>query len=125
MAWVFQDESTDYSDSILHYVRKESAIVPPLWCLEVANVLLVAIRKSRIDGDGALTFLEALSRLPIRIATITNDEYLSNIFSLADTNQLTSYDATYLYLATRERRPLATLDSSLRTVARRLKLPKI
>lgn len=125
LAWCFHDETTEYSDFILHYVRKNSAIVPSLWFSEVSNVLLTAIRKDRMDWDGALFFLENLSRLPIRAATITSKEYFSKIADLAYQNHLTTYDSTYLFLAIREKKPLATLDKDLKECARNLKLAKL
>jgi predicted nucleic acid-binding protein len=125
ITWCFQDETTDYSDFILDYVRKESALVPSLWLSEITNVLLVAIRKKRIDWAGALAFLEAISKLPIRVGSISSRESFSDILQLAEKNNLTTYDATYLYLAIREKKPFATLDLDLKSAARKYKLPKL
>lgn len=41
MAWCFDDERSEYSDSILTNFNKTSAIVPSLLPMEVANVLLL------------------------------------------------------------------------------------
>jgi len=125
LAWCFEYETSSYSELSLDYVQKHTALVPPLWLSELTNVLLSAQRKSRIDRDGALLFLEKVSRLPIRIASLSSKEYFSDIFELAYKESLTSYDATYLYLAKREKSPLATLDEELRVAGRKAKLPKL
>ena len=44
-------------------------------------------------------------------------ELLEETGSLAVRHSLTAYDASYLYLALRERLPLATLDARLTTAA--------
>lgn len=125
LAWCFGDETTDYTESVLEYVGKFSAIVPPLWLSEVANALLTAVKKERIDMDGSLLFLEKVSRLPIRIAHLSSREYFSVVFPLAKKHQLTAYDATYLFLAMREKKPLATLDADLRQASKKNHIPKI
>jgi len=42
MAWCFEDEVTPVADALLDRLRKEDAVVPALWPVEVSNVLLVA-----------------------------------------------------------------------------------
>lgn len=42
MAWCFEDESNEDTDAILDHLQQSTAIVPSLWPLEVANVLLLA-----------------------------------------------------------------------------------
>lgn len=125
VAWCFDDETTDHSDFVLNYVRKHGAVVPTLWMSEITNVLLTAMKKNRLDWDRALDFLEAVMRLPIRVANLSTKEHFASILPLAKTHQMTTYDATYLYLAVREKKPLATHDLELKAIARRLKLPKL
>jgi hypothetical protein len=47
VAWCFTDEQDDYSQSILDALETTIAVVPYLWHLEVANVLLVGERRKR------------------------------------------------------------------------------
>ena len=124
IAWCFQDETSTFTDRVLEYVRKHTALVPPLWLSEVTNVLLSACKRERIDPEGSLLFLETVSRLPIRIASLSSKEYFSEIYKVALDLALTSYDATYLYLALREDCPLATLDDKLKSASRKMRLPK-
>lgn len=45
MAWCFEDESSDYTDSILENLNDATAVVPTIWPLEVSNVLLLSKKK--------------------------------------------------------------------------------
>ena len=125
LSWCFENETSTYSDSILDYVRMNSALVPSLWLSELTNGLLTAIRKKRLDWDGGLVFLEKISKLPIRVALISSKEHFTDVLQMAVEENLTTYDATYLYLAFREKRPLATNDSDLKKASRRRKLRKL
>ncbi|MBS0655504.1 MAG: type II toxin-antitoxin system VapC family toxin [Verrucomicrobia bacterium] len=40
MAWLFEDETTQYTETILDQLSTHTAIVPTIWPLEVANVLV-------------------------------------------------------------------------------------
>jgi predicted nucleic acid-binding protein len=76
----------------------------------------------RVVADPAGPFRDsAISRLatmPI-ISDLDADTYArTTTLNLADRFQLTPYDAAYLELAQRRKRPLATLDRALRTAAR-------
>lgn len=42
MAWCFQEEATEYTESVLESLETSNAVVPLLWKLEVSNVLLMA-----------------------------------------------------------------------------------
>ena len=48
MAWCFEDEADRYADGVLDRLVEETALVPPLWPLEIANVLVVAERRRRL-----------------------------------------------------------------------------
>lgn len=47
MAWYFKDEATSYTQAVRAALATERALVPALWSLEVANVLLVGERRKR------------------------------------------------------------------------------
>lgn len=123
MAWCFEDESNDYTDSILENLKKAIAIVPTIWPLEVANVLLLSKKKKRITEVQLASFIDALSVLPISIDSSTGSRAIHSVFALADQLDLTIYDATYLELAMREKIPLVTLDKELIIAANKLQIP--
>lgn len=61
--------------------------------------------------------------LPIIIDTSTSARAMHSIFALANTVDLTIYDAAYLELAIREKIPLLTLDRGLIKAAKKLHIP--
>ena len=65
MAWCFKDEASDDTWALLDRLTADTAIVPGIWSAEVANVLLVAERRQRIDTADARTFIARLMALPI------------------------------------------------------------
>lgn len=125
MAWCFEDESNEYTDSILENLRDATAIVPTIWPLEVANVLLSSKRKKRITAVQLASFMDALSALPIVVDSSTTTRAMHSTFTLADQLSLTIYDAAYLELAVREEIPLLTLDVELIKAAKKLHIPHL
>ncbi len=119
MAWCFDDERTAYTDAILENFKNKTAVVPTLWPLEVANVLLLSKRKKRITEIQSANFIDALSALPIVIDPSTSAKAMHSIFVIASQYELTIYDATYLELAIREEIPLLTLDKGLQNAAKK------
>lgn len=117
LAWCFEDEVTAESDALLDRARTDGVVVPAHWTLEVANTLLVAQRKQRIDSARAVAFAVRLQRLPISVDSRTHDLALSETHLLASTTGLSSYDAAYLELARRRGLPLATKDRRLASAA--------
>ena len=122
LSWCFSDETTETSDRALDYVRRNEALVPQLWGLEVTNGLLQASRKKRISSDGIFGFLELFARLPIRAVPVSVADCFSGVLALAERHGLSAYDACYLHLAVREKSPLATLDKPLQAAAKELGL---
>jgi len=125
MAWAFADEADETADAVLERVGERGAVVPALWPLEVANVLLTAERRGRLTGADSALFLDLLSRLPIAIDEQTASRAFLQTFHLGRELALSAYDAAYLELAARLDLPLATRDARLAEAARRLgvKLP--
>jgi hypothetical protein len=48
MAWCFEDQATSHTEAALESLASGQALVPPVWTLEVANVLFVAERHGRM-----------------------------------------------------------------------------
>lgn len=117
MAWCFADEATPATSLVLDRLVEEAAVVPPLWLLEVANVLILAERRGRIVAADLASYVELLFQLDIQIDAESPARSFADVLSLAQRHRLTSYDAAYLELAVRLRLPLATLDADLRAAA--------
>ena len=109
----------DYAHDVLRSMTKKAAIVPNLWHLEAANVLVVAERKADVEVSEVERFIAQLEELPISIDLQTSQRSFSQILSLARAYNLSSYDAAYLELAIRENLPLASLDKALMKAARK------
>jgi predicted nucleic acid-binding protein len=74
LPWCFADEATAATNAVLTGLRTgDEAIVPAHWPVEVANALLVAVRRQRISRDDAHQFLLDLESLPIRVETTTKN----------------------------------------------------
>ena len=48
LSWLFDEEQVGETEVVLDLVRETGALVPPLWHVEVANALLVAVRRGRM-----------------------------------------------------------------------------
>jgi predicted nucleic acid-binding protein len=72
LSWCFEDEASPGSDALFEEVRDQGAVVPGLWHLEVANVLLQAEKRGRITAADVAIRLELIAELPIT----TDDERL-------------------------------------------------
>ena len=117
MAWYFKDEATPYTNAVRASLVTERAVVPALWPLEVANVLLMAERRKRSNHTRATKWLRYLLALPIAVDPETSSRAFDPILNLTRTHKLTTYDGAYLELAVRRGLPLATLDDELRKAA--------
>lgn len=94
-------------------------LVPPIFWSDVANVLTISVRRSRITSSFAEQALDALERFGI-------DEYQvkpQDSLILAMQMQLSAYDAQYLVLAQDTMAPLWTLDNRLQQAAKQQGIP--
>ena len=119
LTWCFEDEASARSDALLEQVRDEGAVVPGLWHLEVANVLLQAEKRGRITPADIAVRLELIAQLPIDTDRQTTARAWREILALARAEGLTTYDAAYLELAIRRGLPLLTKDQALIAAAQR------
>ena len=121
VSWATLSQSSSVTDHLLDDVESGIPfIVPVLWMFEVANSLLVLMRRKRIDHR---EFSRARGFL-VRLTPVVDDAgprlALSGISDLADRHALTVYDATYLELAMRRGLPLASRDANLNKAAKAL-----
>lgn len=114
VAWAVPSQASDATDDLLDNVATGTPlVVPTLWSFEVANSLLVLLRRKRILALERDRALGALAQLPL----VVDDEgprlALGKISELASEHGLSVYDATYLELAVRRKLPLASRDGAL------------
>jgi predicted nucleic acid-binding protein len=122
MRWLLasnKPKDQHYAESVLKSLANAEAIVPNLWHLEAANVLLGATNRNEIEVSELERFTVQLENLPISVDTSTAHQVFGHTISLAKAYRLSSYDAAYLELALREGLPLATLDKDLLRAAKR------
>jgi len=118
MSWVFPDEATESTDQLRESLVDGRAFVPALWPIEVANVLLVAARRRRIDRTEWPRIARNLEALPLVIDPGSTSRNWGEVLDVARTHRLSAYDAMYLELAIRMQLPLATLDRALAAAGR-------
>lgn len=120
MRWFFGDGSPGqlaYADGVLVALKHDRAIVPMIWSLEVANVLVRAEAKALVtkaQSDAFLMMLDSVSIAHDETAFAHSRAYM---LQLARRHRLSTYDASYLELALRLNLPIATLDEDLSKAA--------
>jgi predicted nucleic acid-binding protein len=120
VAWAVPSQASDTSDNLLDQVATGTPlVVPALWPFEVANSLLVLLRRKRILAPERDRALGALARLPLVLDEEGPRLALGSISELAREHGLSVYDATYLELAVRSKLPLASRDEALCKAAQR------
>ncbi|MGA9797160.1 MAG: type II toxin-antitoxin system VapC family toxin [Rhizomicrobium sp.] len=122
LSFVLPDEDDEIAKSAMEIVASRGALAPLHWPLEVANGLLVAQRRQRMDDASRRKSLHDFAALPIELDVETNAFAWNDIGDLAERYRLTAYDAAYLELAMRARLPLATLDNELISAARKARV---
>lgn len=113
--WYLARQATPYADAVLDRLRSDTAIVPPLWELELVNVARTAAKRGILNEDQARLAVSFVLGLPITVdrAAVPPER----ILALALSHNLTAYDAAYLELALRTKLPLAASDGPLRIAA--------
>ncbi|OIN93762.1 MAG: hypothetical protein AUJ20_03010 [Comamonadaceae bacterium CG1_02_60_18] len=114
--WYLSDQASDYTDAISLRLQTDKALVPPLWQMELANVLKTACTRGKLQLNQARQILNVLGELPIEVDSSALPSQ-RQLFELAMRYGLSSYDAAYLELAMRRGLPLATRDEQLRLAA--------
>jgi predicted nucleic acid-binding protein len=120
IGWVHPSQATELTQQLLREVQGGTNVwVPSLWHLEVANALLVAVRRKLMTDSHRLTALALLGQLRLSVDDETSRRAFSVISELAAKFSLSVYDATYLELASRKSMPLGSRDEPLRAAARK------
>ncbi len=118
LAWVFLDEETEHTRSLLRTFEDGTVDVPQMFQLEIVNSLLTSVRRNRIEVQTAIDFLDTIARPEIRVWDA--EDSLDQQLLYAREVQLTVYDASYVRLAERRGLPLATLDKDMQRAAKRV-----
>jgi predicted nucleic acid-binding protein len=119
LCWCLEDEGCRYADALLEQIPQCEALVPAIWPLELTNALLMAERRKRITEAELTRSLSILKNFPIQVEQEPPERAWTEVLSLARSQGLTTYDASYLDLAMRTGLPIATLDKALRKAARK------
>jgi predicted nucleic acid-binding protein len=119
IGWVHPAQATRQTAAMLEAIANGATLeVPALWPLEVANALIVLVRRRKLNEDERETALGWLRGLRLRFDHEMTALAFSRLSELAAGHQLSVYDAAYLELAQRRRLVLGCKDGRLRTAAR-------
>lgn len=119
VGWVHPAQATTQTAAMLDALADGATLeVPALWPLEVANALIVLVRRRKLNEDERQTGLGWLRGLPLRIDPEAASLAFSRLSELAAAHQLSVYDAAYLELAQRRKLALACTDGPLRKAAK-------
>lgn len=121
LAWLFlraDPREAELANKALIALPQDSWLVPAIWHAEVGNALLRGERAGLIPSSQTAFFLERISLAAIETEGGTGQNRMAAVLALARDHHLTAYDATYLELAVRTGRPLATFDRQLAAAVR-------
>jgi predicted nucleic acid-binding protein len=91
-----------------------SVYVPSVFFLECLNVLETALKKQRITKNQYEECIKSFKDLPFYVDYFSSVQGSLYVISLLSQKyNLTSYDASYLELASRLKSPLGTLDKKI------------
>jgi predicted nucleic acid-binding protein len=119
IGWVHPAQATKQTAAMLDAIADGATLdVPALWPLEVANSLLVLVRRRKLSEDERQAGLGWLRGLRLRVDHEMSALAFSRLSELAAAYQLSVYDAAYLELAQRRTLMLGCKDGPLRTAAK-------
>ena len=117
VAWCFEDEATDATESLLRRLLTEGGLAPGHWPFEVANALRSGERRGRLDDVKLSTARSLLEALPVDVAP-ADIRVALGVVDIARSHDLSVYDAAYLGLAAARNLGLATVDQRLAAACR-------
>jgi len=119
VGWVHPAQATTETDAMLDAIAGGATLeVPALWPLEVANALLVLVRRRKLTEEERQTGLGWLRGLPLRIDQEMAVLAFSRLSELSTKHRLSVYDAAYLDVAQRRKLPLGCKDGPLQEAAK-------
>ncbi len=114
----FPDEDASLLQNVGILLADEGAVTPIHWKAEIANSLVVAVRRGRLSIMERNGIISDISEFAIETDSESANQFWHNTIALCDLHKLTAYDAAYLELALRRNLPLATMDKALAASAR-------
>lgn len=118
IGWIHPAQATKQTAAMLDAIADGAMLeVPALWPLEVANALIVLVRRRKLTEDERQAGLGWLRGLRTRVDHEMSALAFSQLSELAASHQLSVYDAAYLELAMRRRLVLGCKDGPLRAAA--------
>lgn len=107
------------ADAIAARLGRAPFAAPALIRYELANICLKKIKAHPSLEAKLLKAHDLGSRIAMQLTDVDHDE----VIHLARANNLTAYDASYLWLARRLQAELITLDHKMKKAAARLNVP--
>ena len=123
VGWVVGSQATDYGRRIRQLARSEPYHAPDLWRLEVTNAIRSLVRRRLMRGDPARIAVGILECLAPVLHTV--EASALERFDLAARWNVTTYDATYLWLAQSLRLPVACIDGPLAKALKAMGLKRL
>jgi predicted nucleic acid-binding protein len=106
------DPATEQSEAALARVAQDELHAPDFVVLEVANVLWKRVRRAELHAEDAMAAVADLSAASIQFHPIGG--LVAQSLALALSHGFTTYDATYVALATRVGGIVITNDGGMR-----------
>ena len=88
---------------------------------EIGNAFSAMFKRNRLSLEEAKRGLEIFMRIPLRYI----EPDFANAISISQKNNMYAYDAYFLDCAMRQKAPLMTLDTKLKSVSNDLKIPTL
>lgn len=102
------------AEAIAQRLQDARLAAPPLLDFELANVCLTKMRRHRSQREALRTAFRLAHRLRVQTIAVDHEAALD----LAEATGLTTYDASYLWVARMLGAELVTLDRKLAAAAR-------
>ncbi|WP_407050518.1 type II toxin-antitoxin system VapC family toxin [Methyloraptor flagellatus] len=115
IAGSLRDENRDdraLAFRVFEQIRQGSGLAPSQWWAEIANTLVVALRRNRLQAEEIAPILDDVAALAVTCEPASLRATLAAT-TLAQRHGLTVYDAAYLELALRTKATLASLDRAM------------
>src|SRR3989344_8447327 len=111
LSYLMPDERVHETENIIRQFEKQQLLLfsTPVFPMEVLNAVRMAVVRKRINHENSKKIAELFLKIDIELLSVDYQE----AYSLALSNELTLYDASYLEVALRRKSALLTLDSRL------------
>lgn len=120
IAFAVPDERSEIVDGVIHSgITGETRLITSEHAkLEVAEALNRGVRRGRLSEDARRQSLDLIGRLPVHYYSLEGTP--SDYADLASKEELSAYDAAYVFLAIRCNAILVTTDTRLLAACQRL-----